>query len=168
MDGDTITWIFLIGGIILMLLELLIPSGFTLLLGLSGLLVGLIRLIGFLQEPTAALGAWVLFSVLLTLAVRPLIRRFWKGEEYFKLADEDYEAMDQIVDAVEDIDTQGNGRIRFQGISWKARTLEGHIPAGTKVRIKYRENTTWIVEAAESIDAPDEIKNLNPKNRDHV
>ncbi len=168
MDGDTLTWIFLIGGLILMLLELLIPSGFTLLLGISGLLVGVIRFLGFLQEPATALGAWVVFSVLLTLAVRPLIRRFWKGEEYFKLADEDYEAMDQIVDAVEDIDEEGNGRIRFQGISWKARTLEGRIPAGTKVRIKYRDNMTWIVEAAEAIDAPEETKNLNPKNRDHV
>ena len=63
--------------------------------------------------------------------------------------------MDQIVEAVEDInDVTNEGRIRYQGISWQARTLEGNVPAGTKVRIKYRDNTTWIVEPVDAIDQP--------------
>jgi membrane protein implicated in regulation of membrane protease activity len=168
MDGETITWIFLIGGFLLMLFELLVPTGFTLLLGVSGLLVGLLRLIGLFDDPLVAVGAWVTISVLLTIAIRPLIKNFFKGEESFKYADEDYEAMDQIVEAVEDIDEEGNGRIRFQGISWKARTLEGSIPAGEQVRIKYRDNVTWIVEPVDYLPDGENQKTLNPKNRNHV
>ena len=155
MDGDTLTWIFLIGGIILMILETVLPSGLSLILGFSGLLIGLIRLIGFLGDPTTATLAWVLSSIVLTVAALPFIKKYFGGETSFKFADEDFEAMDQIVDVVEDINDENNeGRIRYQGISWQARTLEGNIPAGTQVRIKYRDNTTWIVEPVDKLDTP--------------
>ena len=37
MDNEMLTWIFFIGGILLMLLESLLPSGFALVLGFSGI-----------------------------------------------------------------------------------------------------------------------------------
>jgi membrane protein implicated in regulation of membrane protease activity len=164
MDGELITWIFLVGGILLMLLEALIPGGVTFVLGVSGLGVGILRYLGFLEDPFTATFTWLLSSMALTILIRPFIKKYFPGETFFKLADEDYEAMDQIVEAVEPINEFDNtGRIRFQGISWQARSMEGKIPAGTKVRIKYRENTTWIVESVESID-PLENK-LKDKNR---
>lgn len=164
MDGEIITWIFLIGGIVLMLLELLVPGGVTFLLGLSGLSVGILRYFGFLEDPFTATFAWLLSSMALTILIRPFIKKYFPGETFFKLADEDYEAMDQVVNVVEPINEFDNsGRIRYQGISWQARSMQGNIPAGTQVRIKYRENTTWIVEPVESIDS---AKNqLKEKNR---
>jgi membrane protein implicated in regulation of membrane protease activity len=51
--------------------------------------------------------------------------------------------MDQVVEVIEPVtDLNNSGRIRFQGISWQARSVEGEIPAGSQVRIKYRDNTT--------------------------
>lgn len=153
MDGETLTWIFLIGGIILMALETAIPSGMALILGFSGLIIGILRFAGLLTDPVTATLAWFIASALLTVGTLPLIKKYFGGEASFKYADEDYEAMDQIVDVVEDINDQTNeGRIRYQGISWQARTLEGDIPAGTQVRIKYRDNTTWIVEPVDLIE----------------
>lgn len=165
MDGELITWIFLVGGIVLMLLEALIPGGVTFILGFSGLTVGILRYFGFLEDPFTATFTWLLSSMALTILIRPFIKKYFPGETFFKLADEDYEAMDQIVDAIEPINEFDNsGRIRYQGISWQARSMEGKIPKGTKVRIKYRENTTWIVEP---VDALDPQKNqLKEKNRD--
>lgn len=155
MDGNMLTWIFLVGGVILMILEAVLPSGLSLILGFSGLLIGLIRLMGFLNDPTTATLAWVITSVVLTIGALPFIKKYFGGESSYKFADEDYEAMDQIVDVVEPINDENNeGRIRYQGISWQARTLEGEVPAGSQVRIKYRDNTTWVVEPVESIDAP--------------
>ncbi|HCD53038.1 MAG TPA: nodulation protein NfeD [Balneolaceae bacterium] len=155
MDGSTLTWIFLIGGIILMALEMVLPSGLSLILGFSGLIVGLIRFFGLLNDPLTASLAWIGISMVLTVGALPFIKKFFGGETSYKYADEDYEAMDQIVEAVEDInDVTNEGRIRYQGISWQARTLEGNVPAGTKVRIKYRDNTTWIVEPVDAIDQP--------------
>lgn len=163
MDGEIITWTFLIGGIVLMLLEALIPGGVTFILGFSGLAVGILRYLGFLEDPFTATFAWLLSSMALTILIRPFIKKYFPGETFFKFADEDYEAMDQVVEAVEPINEfDNNGRIRFQGITWQARSMEGKIPAGTKVRIKYRENTTWIVEPVNTIDSvKNQIKERN-------
>ncbi|MGB0347941.1 MAG: NfeD family protein [Balneolaceae bacterium] len=161
MDGETLTWIFLIGGIILMVLETVLPSGMALILGFSGLLVGLLRFLGLLADPTTATLAWFLTSLVLTVGALPFIKKYFGGETTFKIADEDYEAMDQIVDVVEDIsDLNNEGRIRYQGISWQARTIEGDVPAGSQVRIKYRDNTTWIVEPVHRIDKSTERNRL--------
>lgn len=155
MDIETLTWVFLIGGILLMLLEFLIPSGVALFLGFSGLTVGILRFFGILSDPTLSVTAWLLLSVGLTIAIRPFIKKYLKAESFFKYADEDYEAMDQIVEVTSPINDKDNsGRIRFDGVSWQARSLEGTIKKGQKARIRYRENTTWIVEPMGVIDPP--------------
>lgn len=152
MDGESITWIFLIGGVLLMLLEMVVPGGIAFVLGLSGLIVGALRYIGFLEDPLTSLSVWLVSSMALTILIRPIMRKFLPGDTSFKLADEDFEAMDQVVKVVEPINDQDNsGRIRYNGISWQARSMEGEIPAGAEVRIKYRESTTWIVEAIDPI-----------------
>lgn len=97
--------------------------------------------------------AWFVTSLGLILLMRPLLRRYGGGDSFFKLADEDFEAMDQIVDVIEPISAEDNsGRIRFQGISWQARTIEGSLPRGSKARIKYRDNVTWIVEPLDELE----------------
>jgi len=154
MDGETLTWIFLIGGILLMATEWLIPSGVAVILGIGGLVVGLTRFLGLLDDPITATLAWVIISALLAVVSLPVMKKYFGGESSSKFADEDYEAMDQIVDVVEPIDEHSNkGRIRFQGSSWQARSLDGDIPTGTQVRIKYRDNTTWIVEPVDKLDS---------------
>ena len=147
MDADLLTWIFLGGGILLMLLELALPGGVALFLGFSGLTVGLLRFFGLLSSAGASVAVWLILSVALTIVIRPFIKKYFKAESYFKFADEDYEAMDQIVDVVAEINDEDNsGRIRLNGTKWRAKSLEGTIKAGEKVRLRYRENTTWIVE----------------------
>lgn len=162
MDSETITWLFIAGGIILMILEAVLPSGLAFFLGFSGLTVGIIRWFGFLSSPFSAIFVWLTLSVALTILIRPFIKKYLKGERSFKFADEDYEAIDKVVEVVETVtDHDNSGRIRFQGISWQARTVEGTLEAGTKARISYRENTTWIVEKAD----PDSESTFN-RNRD--
>lgn len=147
MESETITWIFIAGGILLMILETVLPGGVALFLGISGLGVGLLRWMGFLSDPFTAIFVWLFSSVALTILIRPFIKKYLKGERSFKFADEDYEAIDKVVEVVETVtDHDQSGRIRFQGISWQAKTMEGTIKAGEKARISYRENTTWIVE----------------------
>jgi inner membrane protein len=163
MDGESLTWVFIAGGVILMILETILPGGVAFFLGVSGLGVGILRYLGFLSDPFVAIFAWLFSSVALTIAIRPFIRKYFKGETSYKFADEDYEAIDQVVDVVENIrDDNNEGRIRFQGISWQARSIEGEIPAGSKARITYRDNTTWIVEPAD--DAPVAVNKIKNKN----
>ena len=153
MDSELLTWIFLIGGVILMVLETVIPSGTAFTLGLGGVIVGLLRFLGIFVDPMTATMAWLFITIGLIIMIRPLIKKYFGGETSFKYADEDYEAMDQVVDVLEPINDEDNsGRIRFQGISWQARTIDGTVPAGTQVKIKYRDNTTWIVEPIDIIN----------------
>lgn len=164
MDSETITWLFLAGGILLMILETVLPSGLAFFLGLSGFTVGIIRWLGFLSSPLSAIFVWLTLSVTLTILIRPFIKKYFKGERSYKFADEDYEAIDKVVDVVETVtDSDNSGRIRFQGITWQARTVDGTLEAGTKARISYRENTTWIVEKAD----PDSDSTFN-RNRDLI
>jgi len=166
MDAELLTWIFLGGGILLMILEFIVPSGLALFLGISGLSVGILRFLGILTGAGSSIAAWLILSVALTIVIRPFIKKYFKAESFFKYADEDYEAMDQIVDVLETVNDEDNsGKIRLNGTSWRARSLEGEIAPGTQVRIRYRENTTWIVEPV-GVKEPskEQLRNLN-KNK---
>lgn len=163
MDADILTWIFLGGGLLLMILEFALPGGVAFFLGVSGLIVGFLRFFDVITSTGGSVAAWMLLSVGLTIAIRPFIKRYFKPESSFKYADEDYEAMDQIAEVIEDVtDYDNSGKIRFDGTSWRAKSLEGNIKAGEKVRIRFRENITWIVEA-EGVQEPskEQLKNLN-------
>lgn len=153
MDGETLTTIFFIGGLILMIIETLIPGGVSFFLGFSGILVGALRWLGILEDPATSIITWLFTSVALILVMRPLLMKYWGGESSYKLANEDVEAMDEIVDVIEPVNADDHsGRIRFQGISWQAKTIEGKIPAGSKAKIRYRDNVTWIVEPVDEIE----------------
>lgn len=153
MDSETLTLIFLIGGMVLMILETLLPGGVSFFLGFSGLLVGALRYFGILVEPGSSIITWLGTSIGLILLFRPLLMKYWGGESFFKLADEDVEAMDQIVEVVEPVNSEDNsGRVRYQGISWQARTMEGTLEQGSKAKIKYRDNVTWVVEPLDELE----------------
>lgn len=163
MEADFLTWIFLGGGLLLMLLELLLPGGVALFLGFSGITVGVLRFLGLLSSTGGSIAAWLILSVGLTIAIRPFIKKYFRPESNFKYADEDYEAMDQVAEVIVDVNEEDNtGKIRFDGTVWRAKSLEGTIKAGEKVRIRYRENTTWIVESI-GVKEPskEQLRNLN-------
>ena len=153
MDGETLTSIFFIGGVALMIIETLIPGGVSFFLGVSGIIVGTLRWLGIMEGPATSIITWLFTSVALILAMRPLLMKYWGGESSYKLANEDVEAMDEVVDVIEPINANDNsGRVRCQGISWQAKTLEGEIPAGSKAKIRYRDNVTWIVEPVDELE----------------
>lgn len=136
-----------------MILETLIPGGVSFFLGVGGLIVGLLRWMEIISSPATSIITWLFTSVALILAMRPLLKKYWGGESSYKLANEDIEAMDEVVEVIEPVNASDHtGRIRFQGISWQAKTLEGEIPAGAKAKIRYRDNVTWIVEPVDEIE----------------
>lgn len=148
-DPEVLTWIFFLGGLILMTLEIFVPGGVSLFLGVGALITGVLRLTGLLEAPGVSVLTWLGISTVLTIALGPFLRRYFGGESSYKVPDEDLEAMDKVVPVLHEIDNSSNeGRIRFRGSSWRARTLEGTIPAGEHARIKFRDNLTWIVEEA--------------------
>ena len=168
MDVEAITWIFFLGGLALMVLEALAPGGVAFFLGVGGVLIAALRTLGILTDPFSALFGWLLISTAFVVALRPVLMRYFGGATSSKLANEDFEAMDRVVDVVEPVTAQGDsGRIRFRGATWQARTLEGELPAGSKAVIKYRDNLTWIVEPAQgyTLEYPNEPKSIEETSR---
>lgn len=146
MDPSIVTWIFFLGGLLLMLLETILPGGVAFFLGAGGLGIAALRAMGLLVDPVTALLVWVFLSTGLTIALRPLAMRYFGGDISLKMTDEDAEAMGQTVKVIEAVGETAPGRIRFRGAEWDARTLDGRLPTGTEARLLYRDNLTWIVE----------------------
>lgn len=147
LDPDMLGWIFLVGGVLLMSLEAVLPGGIWFFLGLGGVLVSVLSFLDVVTSPELAIALWLVASAALTLSLRPFARRYFGGTSSSKVPDEDLEAMDQEVPVLDRV-TPTSGRIRFRGAVWQARTLEGALPEGSKARLKYRDNLTWIVEPA--------------------
>jgi len=67
--------------------------------------------------------------------------------------DEDVGAIGKICKVIEPINEENtNGRIRYQGTSWKATCTEGTIPAGSMVKLLYRDNLVWIVDRSDDLN----------------
>jgi len=157
LDPTLLTWTFVGGGLLLMVLETVIPGGVAGFLGVGGLVIAGFRALGLLVDPVTALVAWVFLSAGLTVALRPFALRFVQGETSLALTDEDAEAMGETVTVVEDVGAEREGRIRFRGATWDARTVEGTLPEGAKATLLYRDNLTWIVEPADDADLDAEL-----------
>jgi len=151
-DPTLLTWSFVVGGLLLMMLETVVPGGVAGFLGLGGLVIAGLRAVGVLVDPWTAMLTWIFLSVGLTIALRPLAMRFVRGEVSLALTDEDAEAMGETVQVVKEVGEEEPGRIRFRGAEWDARTAEGRLPKGAEATLLYRDNLTWIVEAADDSD----------------
>lgn len=156
MDPEIMTWIFFLGGLLLMLLETILPGGIAFFLGAGGLVIAALRAIGLLVDPITAVLTWVFLSTGLTIALRPIAMRYFGGDISMKMTDEDAEAMGQTVKVIEAAGEESPGRIRFRGAEWDARTVEGRLPKGAEARILYRDNLTWIIEPVDYAQLEDD------------
>lgn len=152
LDPTLVTWLFVIGGLLLMLLETVVPGGVAFFLGIGGLTVAGLRAVGLVADPLTAIVVWAFLSAGLTVALRPLALRYFGGTTSIGLTDEDAEAMGQTVTVVEPMAEDETGRIRFRGATWDAQTVEGRLPEGAEAKILYRDNLTWIVEPVDHSD----------------
>lgn len=160
MDAELLTWAFLLGGVLLMILETVLPGGVAFFLGVGGLLTAGLRLLGLVSDPVVSVLVWMFVSTGLTIALRPLAVRYLGGDFSLAMTDEDAEAMGQTVTVVEPVDAESKGRIRFRGATWDARTTEGRLPKGAEARILYRDNLTWIVEPTDHAAIDEEFSDV--------
>ena len=150
MDIDTLIWLWVIGGGVLIASEIVVPGMITFFLGLSALVVALGYKLGFLENILPGFTTWFIVSLFCVFFLREFTKKLLPGDAGYKKIDEDYEAFGQVVDVIEDVSVSHNkGRIRFRGTSWQATTSAKLIPAGDKAKIVTRDNLVWIVEPFE-------------------
>ncbi len=146
-DLNTIAWIWFIVGVLMILSEFLAPALVMVFLGGAAVITAIGLWIGLIDSFVASLVLWSVSSLILTLSLRRLVRRFFPAESSFQAVEEDSDAYGTIVDVVETVNYDSDhGRIRFQGTSWPATCEEGSIPEGQKAKLLCRSNIGWVVE----------------------
>jgi hypothetical protein len=136
-------WIWVLGGLVLLVAEVTTPGGFfVIFFGAGAILVGVLKALGWAGPPWAE---WAVFSALslvsLALFRKPLMRRFHLSSG--KAVDR-MEGETAIV--TEDVAPGGVGKAEMRGASWTARTAGAEALArGRRCRVERVEGLTlWL------------------------
>ncbi|MGI5860902.1 MAG: NfeD family protein [Myxococcales bacterium] len=147
MSPETITWIWLVGGIALMLAELIVPGAVVVFLGAAAVLVAGARWLGLIESLMSSFTAWFVLSLAMIIGLRSLVGRFSSAEKSVQPTEEDLDSFGKVVDVIVTIGPNDQtGRVRYLGTSWPARSLKGSLEPGSRARIVDRENLGFVVE----------------------
>jgi len=136
--------IWFILGLVLFLLELVIPGFFIFFFGLGAWVTALICLIG---EPGTNLQIiiFAISSVLSLIGLRKIIQKkfFYSKDDDSNKVEDEFTGNEAL--ATSDFGSEKQGKVEFKGTTWKAESTS-EIKQGQRVIIKEKENFKLIVE----------------------
>lgn len=136
-------WLWLIGGVVLLIAEVIAPGFFLIFIGLAAIATGLLAL----GTGLAVAFQLAVFAVLAFLAVRIIGRRFYASRYDYTadphLNDRVARLLGKVVMVVQPVDSHG-GRVRVGDSEWSARG--GPAAVGDRVRIVDIEGNCLKVE----------------------
>lgn len=144
----TLTWWWLIAGLVLMFAELALPSGFFLFFfGAGGVLTGLFTAFGLLPSFIYQGLAFIAISLCCVLLLRrPLLTKF----HYRNPTDSVDSLIGETAQALEPIAPQAFGKVELRGSSWSAmNTGTVPIPPSVRCRVEKVEGLTLYVTLQE-------------------
>jgi membrane protein implicated in regulation of membrane protease activity len=132
-------------------LEMIMPGFVIFFFGLGALATALCTLVPFLAGIVwLQVFVFVAFSTLSLVFLRRRFTRIFAGSVFdSKKGNPEEEGIGGIAEVTETAGSVKEGRIRFMGTTWKARTRAGEIPAGANARILERDGMTYIIEPAD-------------------
>ncbi len=146
-DSHSLVW-FVLGGF-LVLTELIFPGFVTIFFGLSAILVSFLVSVGFIGSVQLEVGLWVASSAMLISIARSTGLRLGAGRREKTSTNEELDAFGELVTVVEVATSTVEGRIRFRGSTWPARTVGEPLEPGMVARVVARDNLVWIIEKDE-------------------
>lgn len=137
-------WSWIIAGLVLLGLELVVPGGYLLWLGVAGVLTGIITLI----QPLPWAVQWLIFGGLSLVSILVWLRitRNRKEQSDRPLLNRRADRFIGIVAVLEQPIVEGSGRLALDDTFW--RIAGPDLPAGSKVRIVGSDGAVLKVEAA--------------------
>jgi membrane protein implicated in regulation of membrane protease activity len=136
-------WLWLIGGVVLLIAEVIAPGFFLIFIGAAGIATGLLSLVLGLAIPLQL----AVFAILAFLAARVGGRRFYTSRYDYSadpfLNDRAARLLGKVVVVVQPVDANG-GRVRVGDGDWSARG--GPADVGERVRIVDIEGNCLKVE----------------------
>ena len=142
-------WIYLTLGVIAMVLEIFVPGGIVMCMGLSAISIGALQLMGYFTDPSYGFMVFSIFSILLVFPMLWFLKKISPhSESSVSNIDEDLESCGKVVVVTETVmENNSSGRIRFQGSDWPATSAGGTFPKDSQVKIIGRDNLIWIVSS---------------------
>ena len=136
-------WAWIVAGLVLLALELVVPGGFLLWMGISGIVTGIVVLVWAIGWPLQ----WLVFGVLSLVSIALWVR--WTRSRptltdrpYLNRRAEHFLGQEAVLEqAIE----QGFGRVVLGDTVW--RVAGADLPAGQRVRIVGHEGAVLKVEA---------------------
>ena len=136
-------WAWIVAGLVLLALELVVPGGFLLWMGISGIVTGVVVLFWAIGWPLQ----WLIFGVLSLVSIALWVR--WTRSRptptdrpYLNRRAEHFIGQEAVLEqAIE----QGFGRVVLGDTVW--RVSDTDLPAGQRVRIIGNEGAVLKVEA---------------------
>jgi membrane protein implicated in regulation of membrane protease activity len=139
------TWIIL--AILFACLEIFVPGGILLNLGIASLLVAVGVQQQILDTWVLTLTTWFILAIFLLILVYFITERFFAGETIVENIYEEVNIYGKKVRVLEQIGpgTQA-GRVEYQGTTWTALSDGSIIQAGSEATIVCKENISLVVE----------------------
>ena len=136
-------WAWIVAGLVLLALELVVPGGFLLWMGISGIVTGVVVLFWAIGWPLQ----WLIFGVLSLISIALWVR--WTRSRptptdrpYLNRRAEHFIGQEAVLEqAIE----QGFGRVVLGDTVWRVSGTD--LPAGQRVRIIGNEGAVLKVEA---------------------
>ena len=143
MNGIDPGWLWLIGGVLLLILEVIAPGFFLVFLGAAAIATGLFTVL-FNLGAAAELALFALYAVIAVLVGRRFYATRTADSTDPLLNDRVGRLVGKVVTVVAAVDDQ-NGRVRVGDSEWSARG--GPAAVGERVRITGVEGNCLTVEA---------------------
>jgi membrane protein implicated in regulation of membrane protease activity len=140
------TWIIL--AILFACLEIFVPGGILLNLGIASLIVAIGVQQQILDTWVLTLTTWFIIATFLLIVVYFVTQRFFPGETVIENIYEEVDIYGKSVLVLEQIGpgTQA-GRVEYQGTTWTALSDGSIIEVGSQAVIICKENISLVVEA---------------------
>ncbi|WP_164718109.1 NfeD family protein [Colwellia sp. Arc7-635] len=139
------TWIIL--AILFACLEIFVPGGILLNLGIASLIVAIGVQQQILDTWVLTLTTWFIIATCLLVVVYFITERFFAGETTIENVYEELDIYGKTVNVLEQIGPGTEaGRVEFQGTTWTALGDGTVINAGSQASIVCKENISLVVE----------------------
>ncbi|HET9397331.1 MAG TPA: NfeD family protein [Sphingomicrobium sp.] len=140
-------WIWAIGGILLLIAEIIAPGFFLVFVGAAAIATGLFTLL-FDLGTAPQLALFALYSVLAVMIGKRWYGEPNRGDENLRLNDPSRRLVGKTVTVVEAVDEHG-GRVRVGDGEWNARG--GPAEAGERVTVTGVDGNCLIVESVRTL-----------------
>lgn len=137
--------IWLIAGLVMMILELIVPGGVVVFLGVSAIIVGAGLYFKIISTVTMSFIVWFMTSIFMMLVLRSFFMKYFEGDSKVHNVDENADFKGSIVLVVEEISPYKEGRVRFRDTTWIARS-DDELARGEEAIIVEIDENSIVVE----------------------